>query len=106
MRLAQQADPISRAIQPVPRDRPLPLSFAQQRLWFLHQLLPDNAAYIIFNAVQLSGRFSLATLKRSFDALIRRHEPLRTTFAAGASDPVQVIAPRLVLALPVVDLGR
>jgi amino acid adenylation domain-containing protein len=106
LRSAQQTEPSVRAIPPVSRDRPLPLSFAQQRLWFLNQLLPGNAAYNIFNAVQMSGRFTLATLKRAFDALIQRHEALRTTFAAGATDPVQVIAPALALALPVVDLSR
>ncbi|HEY0735908.1 MAG TPA: condensation domain-containing protein, partial [Herpetosiphonaceae bacterium] len=83
---------------PIPRqprtDAPFPLSFGQQRLWFLDQLMPDDLSYVIPLAVRLSGRLNHDALNRSLRALIQRHEILRTTFAQGADlQPVQVIAP-------------
>ncbi|MCP4655559.1 MAG: hypothetical protein GY856_09090, partial [bacterium] len=89
---------------PVARDRELPLSFAQQRLWFLDQLEPASPAYNIPLAVGLDGGASAALLRRVFNEVIRRHEVLRTRFAAVGGEPRQVIAPALELLLPVVDL--
>jgi SAM-dependent methyltransferase/acyl carrier protein len=91
-------------IVPVARDGRLPLSFAQQRLWFLHQLEPDSPAYNVPAAVRLSGQLNVSALERSFNEIIRRHETLRTTFAADHADAVQVIAPVQKLTLPVVHL--
>ncbi|MFP2934660.1 condensation domain-containing protein, partial [Pyxidicoccus sp. 3LG] len=85
-------------------DRP-PLSFAQQRLWFLDQLQPGSSAYNMPSPVRLTGALDVTALERSLDALIRRHESLRTTFASPQGEPVQVIHPELDFLLPVVDLG-
>ena len=69
----------------------LPLSFAQQRLWFLDQLEPGSSAYNIPNAVRLSGKLDAIALERGLRELVRRHEALRTTFADMDGQPVQVI---------------
>ncbi|MEV6949590.1 amino acid adenylation domain-containing protein [Streptomyces sp. NPDC051172] len=69
------------------------LSFAQQRLWFLDQLGPGNAAYNLPYALRLSGPVDLDTAVRAFQALVRRHETLRTTFPSVDGEPTQTIAP-------------
>src|SRR5262245_43914246 len=84
---------IASPIQPVTRTGPPPLSFAQQRLWFLDQLSPRMSGYHIPAAVRLSGRLDLAALRASLDAVVGRHETLRTTFGVVDDQPVQVIAP-------------
>jgi acyl carrier protein len=82
-----QAPPLER----VSRDEPLPLSFAQQRLWFLEQLEPGNPAYNIAVAVRLSGELDVTALERSFSEMVRRHEVLRTRFVVVEGEPQQVI---------------
>ncbi|HLM58539.1 MAG TPA: amino acid adenylation domain-containing protein [Pyrinomonadaceae bacterium] len=82
-----------------------PLSFMQQRLWFLEQYEPGGYAYNMPGAVRLSGTLDIAALRRSLDEVVSRHETLRTRFALVDGEPVQVIAPALQLALPVSDLG-
>jgi acyl transferase domain-containing protein len=84
--------------------RTFPASFAQQRLWFLDQLEPGNPFYNDAAAVRLSGALNLAALGRSLAAVVRRHEALRTTFAAQDGDPVQVIAPVGPVAITLIDL--
>ncbi len=91
-------------IQPVPRDGDLPLSFAQQRLWFIDQLDPGNSVYNFPVAVRLKGSLNLAALEQSLNEIVRRHEALRTTFSTVDGQPIQVIAPRLTIGLPVIDL--
>ena len=91
-------------MQPVPRDGDLPLSFAQQRLWFIDQLAPGNPAYNFPAAVRLRGPLNVAALQHSLNEIVKRHEVLRTTFAIVDGRPVQVIAPTLTITLPVVDL--
>lgn len=88
----------------VPRDRPIPLSFAQQRLWFLDQFDPDSAVYNIAMPVRFSAQVDVAMLQGALNDLIARHETLRTTFDTVAGEPVQVIAPRLQIKMPVHDL--
>jgi amino acid adenylation domain-containing protein len=83
------------------REESLPLSFAQQRLWFLQRLEPASASYNISFSARLKGALSLAALADSINDIVRRHEVLRTTF----SDGVQVIAPKLVLTPAIVDLS-
>lgn len=82
----------------------LPLSFAQQRLWFLHQLEPDTTAYNIAIAWRFSGNLEIAVLKSCFNTIVQRHEILRTAFVAVNGQPTQVIIPELVLPLPIFDL--
>ncbi|HYG61708.1 MAG TPA: amino acid adenylation domain-containing protein, partial [Thermoanaerobaculia bacterium] len=92
-------------ILPVPRQGSLPLSFAQQRLWFLHRLAPDSAAYNVPLTVGLSGRLDAAALAAALHEIGRRHEVLRTTFAERQGRPFQVIAPEPRLPLPLLDLS-
>ena len=91
-------------LQPVSRDGDLPLSFAQQRLWFLDQLEPGSPVYNIPRVLRLIGSLLVGALEQSFNEIIRRHEVLRTTFSAVDGQPVQVITPALTLTLPLVDL--
>jgi amino acid adenylation domain-containing protein len=93
-------------MSPIPRDRPLPLSFAQERLWFLDRLQPGSAVYNVPVALRLVGRLELPALRAGMDELARRHEALRTTFAELPGGAVQVIAPRLGIPVPAVDLAR
>ncbi|AKQ66394.1 hypothetical protein A176_003306 [Myxococcus hansupus] len=88
----------------VPRDRPLPLSFAQQRLWFLAQLEPNSTVYNVPASVWLNGPLDEDALKRSFEALVLRHESLRTTFTVLDGSPVQVIDARADVRFDIVDL--
>jgi amino acid adenylation domain-containing protein len=97
--------PESLTIERVERPGPVPLSFAQQRLWFLDQLEPGRATYNIPTAVRFLGSLRLAALARSLTEVVRRHEVLRTVFTEVEGEPVQVIRPPTVVELPVVDLS-
>ncbi len=88
-----------------PRTGELPLSFAQERLWFLDQLEPGGSAYNVPAPVRLRGRLDRAALAASLREVVRRHEALRTTFPEVEGRPVQHVAPAPALALPVVDLA-
>lgn len=85
---------------------PAPLSFAQQRLWFLDQLEPGNAFYNTSRAMVLVGRMDVAALERSFNEIVRRHESLRTTFQATEGQPAQVVSPYRPVRLERVDLSN
>ncbi|WP_095962040.1 non-ribosomal peptide synthetase [Pseudomonas ogarae] len=76
---------------PVSRDKPLPLSFAQERQWFLWKMDPDSAAYNIPTALRLRGVLDKMALRRSFEALVARHESLRTLFVEDDGVTCQVI---------------
>jgi amino acid adenylation domain-containing protein len=91
-------------IQPVPRDCELPLSFAQQRLWFVQQLSPDNDSYNMLEALRLDGALNIVALEQSLNELVRRHEILRTTFPTVDGKPIQKIAPATTLNLSIHDL--
>ncbi len=84
----------------------LPLSFAQERLWFLDQLQPGHAIYNIFVALRLTGHLNVAAFEQSLHTIIQRHEALRTTFIAIEGQPEQVIVPHLRVALPVLDISN
>jgi amino acid adenylation domain-containing protein len=95
----------TRTINPRTSMAPPPLSFAQQRLWFMDQLAPDSPFYNLPVAVRLNGALWISALIRSLNTIAQRHESLRTTFAIVDGQPVQVIAPALPLALPLLDLS-
>jgi amino acid adenylation domain-containing protein/non-ribosomal peptide synthase protein (TIGR01720 family) len=97
----RQAPPL----QSVNRERALPLSFAQERLWLIDRLQPGSAAYNLPVALRLYGELDLAALDTTFSELVRRHESLRTTFRAVDGEPVQEIHPPVPQALPRVDLA-
>jgi amino acid adenylation domain-containing protein len=92
-------------IEPARRDGPVPLSFAQERLWFLGQLGTDTTAYVIPGALRLRGVLDAAALAGSLAEIVRRHEALRTTFAFVDGRPVQVVSPPGGLDLPATDLS-
>jgi amino acid adenylation domain-containing protein/thioester reductase-like protein len=101
-----QAAPASAsAIPRRPAGAPAPLSFAQQRIWFIDQLEPGSPAYNIAAALLLSGPLDREALQRSFGEIVRRHEVLRTTFAMAGGEPVQVIHPRMRMGLSITDLS-
>jgi acyl carrier protein len=91
-------------IVPVARDGELPLSFAQQRLWFLHQLEPGKATYNCPSAMRLTGNLNLPALHQSLNEIVRRHEILRTAFADLDGRPVQTVTKTSELHLKVIDL--
>ncbi|HKR15452.1 MAG TPA: amino acid adenylation domain-containing protein, partial [Pyrinomonadaceae bacterium] len=92
------------AIEPAPGTDALPLSFAQERLWFLDQWAPGQAAFNISEAVRLTGPLNVDALTRALNEMVRRHESLRTRFVAVEGRAVQVIAPGLRLQVPLIDL--
>ncbi|HVR99575.1 MAG TPA: amino acid adenylation domain-containing protein, partial [Thermoanaerobaculia bacterium] len=100
-RIDARSAPAAPGIARVPRDGDLPLSFAQQRLWFLDQLDPGTPAYNIPLAVRVTGALSVGLLEWIFAEVVRRHEALRTLFAG----PMQVVAPPWSPRLPVIDLS-
>ena len=93
-------------IKPVARKADLPLSFAQQRLWFLTQLDPDSSAYNLPRAYRLTGILNVSALEHSLCEIVRRHESLRTTFREVGGQPSQVITPNISLTLPLINLQK
>jgi len=91
-------------ILPVSRNADIPLSWAQERLWFVNQLEGESGAYTIDLAVRLMGQLNVKALEQAFAAIVQRHEPLRTRFEIKDSKPVQVIDPYITFTLPVIDL--
>jgi aspartate racemase len=91
-------------ILPVRRDKNLPLSFAQQRLWFLEQFEPNGSTYCIASVYRLTKALNVSALEQSLNELVRRHEILRTTFPTVDGQPVQVISPETPLTLPLINL--
>ncbi|HEY1016837.1 MAG TPA: amino acid adenylation domain-containing protein [Herpetosiphonaceae bacterium] len=87
------------------REQPLPLSFGQQRLWFIDQLT-GSASYTMALIQQFDGDLDALALRRSLNALVERHEILRARFTLHDGQPAQLIAPTLALALPIDDLTR
>ena len=81
-----------------------PLSFGQQRLWLVNQMEPGSPFYNIPSAMRLTGPLDVSVLPRCVGEIVRRHESLRTTFAARDGQPYEVVAPTLTVPLPLVDL--
>ncbi|MEQ8464529.1 non-ribosomal peptide synthase/polyketide synthase [Coleofasciculus sp. E1-EBD-02] len=91
-------------IVPVSRNNDIPLSWAQERLWFVHHLEGDSGAYTIDITVRLKGNLNIKALEKAFGKIVQRHEPLRTRFEMKDNKPIQVIDKDITLTLPVVDL--
>jgi acyl carrier protein len=105
-KLRRTGQPEVPAIVKVQRDKPLPLSFAQQRLWVLDRIEPNNPLYNIPRALRLKGNLHIEALTSALNEIVRRHESLRTIFVAGADgEPLQVIAESLKIEVPVRDLS-
>ncbi|HKV33206.1 MAG TPA: amino acid adenylation domain-containing protein [Pyrinomonadaceae bacterium] len=92
------------AIKAIPYDDQLPLSYAQQRLWFLNQLMPGSNAYNLPAEMVIDREINIGAFQQALSEVVRRHEALRTTFALAGTNPVQRIAPPAALELPLVDL--
>ncbi|MEJ2636856.1 MAG: amino acid adenylation domain-containing protein [Calditrichia bacterium] len=90
----------------VSRENPLPLSFSQQRLWFLDKLKPDNPTYNIPSAIRFKGNLDIPALKKSIENLVRRHEILRTCFGESDGQPVQIISENFKVELSINDLSE
>jgi aspartate racemase len=96
--------------EPMISERPegalVPLSFYQQGLWVLSQLMPETSLYHVPKAVRLTGALDVAALKKTLNHLVERHEALRTTFGTTEGVPMQVVREQLELELPLVDLSE
>ncbi|MEO0013097.1 MAG: hypothetical protein RLZZ535_1486, partial [Cyanobacteriota bacterium] len=93
-------------ITPRQTNNNLPLSYAQQRLWFLQQLEPNNPFYNISSALRLRGCLNVFILESCFNQIIQRHEILRTKFSSINGQATQIITPELNITLPVIDLSN
>ncbi|MCA2709690.1 MAG: non-ribosomal peptide synthase/polyketide synthase [Microcystis sp. M015S2] len=92
------------SIVPVNREDDIPLSWAQERLWFVNQLEGESGAYTIDLTMRLQGNLNVKALEKAFQAIIQRHEPLRTQFKLKDNQPIQAIDPNVTFTLPVVNL--
>jgi amino acid adenylation domain-containing protein len=88
----------------IPREGLLKLSFAQQRLWFLHQLEPRSPVYNLPLVLRLTGSLNITALEKALNEIVRRHESLRTNFGLLDGEPIQVITPETKITLPITDL--
>ncbi|RPH89909.1 MAG: non-ribosomal peptide synthetase, partial [Chroococcales cyanobacterium metabat2.561] len=95
---------VESVISTVARTEALPLSFAQQRMWFLYQMDQQNSAYNEALTIRLTGRLNIDILEQTINAIIQRHESLRTTFPMVEGKPIQKIAPSLKIKLLVINL--
>ncbi|MGQ0635971.1 MAG: amino acid adenylation domain-containing protein [Planctomycetaceae bacterium] len=96
--------PSRRALEPVVRDGKMPLSFAQQRLWFLEQLQGERVAYNLHYGLRLRGRLDPESLRRALETVVERHEPLRASIRLQAGRPVQAVQAAGPFDLRIVDL--
>ena len=93
------------SLQRHPKVERAPLSYSQQRLWFIHELQGSSAEYNMPEALRLRGRLNVDALRRTVQAIVDRHESLRTHFVEERGAPVQIIAPSLTLEIPIDDLS-
>ena len=109
IKLLKKRTPVAPPERAIPRrdiSKPLPLSFAQERLWFLDQFEPHSSFYNITLTMRLRGSLNLNALELAFNEVARRHESLRTTFPNVDGQPAQVIHPASFTPLPVIDLSH
>ena len=102
----QQDEAAARVILPVSRDQALPLSYAQQRIWFLHQLEGPSSTYNISVVLELAGTLDLEALDCALKEIVRRHEVLHSRLVLRGDEPIQVVTPERVLPLSVIDLSE
>ena len=100
----QARNPATQGIAKRKQENNCPLSFAQERLWFLDQLEPGSPFYNVASALRLKGDLNVRALEFSIGETLRRHEVLRTTFPVMNKEPVQCISPATPFKLPLVDL--
>ncbi|NEQ41320.1 MAG: amino acid adenylation domain-containing protein, partial [Okeania sp. SIO3I5] len=91
-------------IKAVPRDKDLPLSFAQERLWFLNQLEGNSATYNIPLAISINGNLDINALQKTLEKIVQRHEVLRTSFSTINGQARQIVHPEATLKIKVIDL--
>lgn len=104
-RLSRETRELSRPVlKVVPRNAPLPLSFAQTRMWFLHQLEPGIGLYSIAAAIRLNGNFDDKAFQRGLERIVSRHETLRTRFVEHDGIPVQLMEPTATVRIDKEDL--
>lgn len=101
LKLQSAAPPLTRA----ERNKPLPLSFAQQRLWFLQQADPSAISYNLPFAWRLRGPLNVSALEQTVQAIVHRHENFRTTFVNDNNQPVQVVSDKSNVALTLLEVG-
>jgi len=104
-RAGEEGAPAAAPIPHADRSGPLPLSFAQERLWFLSELDPGSSHYNVPMALELSGPLDAAALERALVEIVRRHEAVRTAFVAGAEGPVQQVLPPDAFHVDSIDLS-
>jgi amino acid adenylation domain-containing protein len=98
---AQNIPPLTKAS----RTDPLPLSFAQERLWFWEQLQPGTPTYNLTSSFRIDGDLDVPTLEQSLNEIVRRHEIMRTSFTAVEGQPAQIVTPPFFVPLSVTDLS-
>ena len=103
-KLRRVEQPVDHGILPRADRFEAPLSFAQQRLWFLHLLDPAGSAYHLPVYYRLGGPLNIGALEQSLNEIVRRHEILRTVFAERDDTPIQIVQPAQHVGLPVIDL--
>ena len=107
LKFLQQTDSGSAlTIEPISRDSQLPLSFAQERLWFLDRLESNSSLYYLARAVRLNGNLNIRVLQQSLDAIVVHHEILRTNYIAENGNPIQVIGAPQSVELQIIDLQQ
>ncbi len=104
-----QGEGIGSTVEPIPtvsRDQDLPLSFAQQRLWFLDRIEPNSSSYNIPEAVKLAGTLDVQILQQALDAIVVQHEAIRTNYLTVDGNPIQVINPPTPVKVEILDLQQ
>ena len=104
-----QSEGIKSTVETIPtvsRVQALPLSFAQQRLWFLDRIEPNSSSYNIPEAVELTGSLDVQILQQALDAIVSHHEIIRTNYLTVDDNPIQAINPPAPVKLEIVDLQQ
>ncbi len=92
-------------LEPVPRDQPLPLTFAQEGIWFLQRLAPESSTYNVPRSLRIRGHFDLVNVREALAVLERRHEILRTTFPDIDGEPVQIVHPPRGIPVSMIEMA-